>query len=96
MSQATAARDARIADKLAKLNAAMDVICAANPDSPLARIRAATIAARKRTGDNRIGTAVKQGRYDVCLTTYAGRRTTVDVLAHGLSVDDAVAYLNSL
>jgi hypothetical protein len=79
-----------------RLNATMDRLCAANPDSPMARIRAATMAARKRTGDDRIGTNVKQGAYVVCLVTYAGKRTIVDTLASGLSVDGTVAYLNTL
>ena len=79
-----------------RLKAKLDAICAANPTAPLARLRAATLAARGRTGNVAIGTSVQQGLYTVCLVTYQGRRTDVQPLASGLSVEGAIAYLDAM
>lgn len=59
----------------------------------------ATIAARSRTGDDRIGTYVKKGLFSVVTVEYVTkpkRKTLVNVLSGDLSLDAAVAYLDGL
>lgn len=63
------------------------------------QVQAATIAARAKTGDQHIGTQVKQGRFDVvrAVPPASGRGSyTVTVLAASLTPADAVAYLNGM
>lgn len=79
-----------------RLFATVDRLCAANPDAPLARLRAATLAARERARDERIGMNVRQGVYAVCLVTYQGKRSNVETLADGLTVEGAISYLNGM
>lgn len=79
-----------------RLNATMNAICAANPAAPIARLRAATLAARARTGNAAIGTNVRQGEYAVCLVTYQGKRSNVETLADRLTVEGAIAYLDAM
>lgn len=78
-----------------RLIATVDAICADNPMGNFARLRAATMGARERTGKP-VGTAVKQGAFSVCLTFYGKRKTTVEVLADGLTVEGAIAYLDAM
>jgi hypothetical protein len=62
-------------------------------------IREATLAARARTGDQNIGTQVARGLVDVvrAVPPASGRgRYTVTVLAVGLALADAVAYLSRM
>ena len=63
------------------------------------QVQAATMAARAKTGDQHIGTQVKQGRFDVvrAVPPVSGRgRYTVTVLAASLTPADAVAYLGAM
>lgn len=65
----------------------------------LAQLQTATLAARAKTGDKHIGTQVKQGRFDVVRAVppaSGSGRYTVTVLAAGLPLADAVAYLGSM
>ena len=69
------------------------------PESSMFQLQAATLAARAKTGDKHIGTQVAQGRIDVvrAVPPASGRgRYTVTVLAGGLSLADAVAYLGRM
>lgn len=60
-------------------------------------IRRATLAARERTGDKAIGTAVKAGKFQVQRVTYRkGGTSDVVALSDYLLPADAVAFLNEL
>lgn len=62
-------------------------------------LQAATLNARVRTGDQRIGTSVRQGLFSVVTVEYITkpkRFTKVEVLAADLSVNDAITYLNGM
>jgi len=60
-------------------------------------LQAPTLAARQRTGDNRIGTQANKGRIDVVLVTPAkGGRCTVTVLHPRVTVEAAIAALNAM
>lgn len=60
-------------------------------------IRRATLAARQRTGDKAISTAVQQGKFQVQRVTFKkGGASTVDALSDYLSPADTVAFLSEL
>lgn len=60
-------------------------------------IRRATLAARERTGDKAIGTAVNMGRFQVQRVTFAKNgRSTVEPLSDYLLPSDTVRFLNEL
>ncbi len=60
-------------------------------------IRRATLAARERTGDKAIGTAVKQGKFQVQRVTFKkGGTSIVEPLSDYLLPADAVAFLMEL
>jgi hypothetical protein len=63
----------------------------------IATLQAATVAARKRTGDDAISTNVEAGKVEVCRVTYPdGVESAVEPIASGLTVDAAVAVLDGL
>jgi hypothetical protein len=61
-------------------------------------IRRATLAARERTGDSAIGTAVKAGRFQVQRVTYPNGRDYghVEALSEYLLPADTVRFLAEL
>ncbi len=60
-------------------------------------IRRATLAARQRTGDKAIGTAVQMGKFQVQRVTFnKGGTSTVEALSDYLSPADTVAFLTEL
>lgn len=63
-----------------------------------AKLRESTLAARKRCGDDAIGSCVARGLFRVVRVTYPeGRsRSEVEVLAGPFKVTEAIAYLDSL
>lgn len=61
------------------------------------QLRAATLDARARTGDDTIGTSSANGRYNVVRVLPRGESgTKVEYLVRGLTLADAVAYLNAM
>jgi hypothetical protein len=65
----------------------------------LIALQQATLAARKRTGDDAIGTQVEAGKVQVVRVTYPnGKRKPahVEPLSGFLSAADAVAFVNAL
>lgn len=66
-------------------------------NSSLNAIAAATLAARKRTGDNRISSNVKNGRFNLVLVTYGKRgNSTTETLRRGLTEAELIAALEAL
>ena len=64
-----------------------------------AKLQAATLNARVRTGDNRIGTNVSKGLFNVVTVEYIKkpkRFTKVETLSANLTADEAVAYLDGM
>ncbi len=60
-------------------------------------IRRATLAARERTGDKAIGTAVKQGRFQVQRVTFSkSGLSAVQPLSDYLTPADALAFLTEM
>lgn len=58
-------------------------------------IRNATLAARERCNDKRIGTSVANGRLRVERVTYAKNGcSTVEPLSGWLPINEAIAFLN--
>lgn len=63
----------------------------------LGDIRKATLAARVRTGDKALGTAVKAGRFQVQRVTFSkSGLSAVQPLSDYLAPADAVAFLSEL
>ena len=85
--------------EMASVSARVDALAAAG--HPLfarcAALHAATLAARERTGDDRIGTSVEQGMFRVELVEYQHDGTSrVTTLAGPFPEAEAVDYLNCL
>lgn len=59
-------------------------------------INDATLGARSRTGDSRIGVCISRGEWRVVSVEFRGRTSKVDVLADKLTMQGAIDYLNSL
>ena len=64
--------------------------------SYLAELRRATTDARRRLGDKNIATNVRAGKFSVVRLTWVKRKCTETYLATGLSLDDAVAFLDAM
>lgn len=64
---------------------------------PTNPIQAATLAARKRTGDQTIGTRVKQCRFQIVSVTYAkGGKSTVTERSEWLAGANLIKALDAL
>ena len=64
---------------------------------PTNSIQVATLAARKRTGDDSISTRVNQGRFQIVSVTYAKRgKSTVNEMSEWLVGSDLIDALNAL
>lgn len=63
------------------------------PYAAFADIPLATLAARQRTGDDRISVAVKRGRFQVQIVTYHKRTTTIQRVTEWLDAHATVAAL---
>lgn len=61
-----------------------------------AELRRATTDARRRLGDKNIATNVRAGKYSVVRLTWVKRKCTETYLATGLSLDEAVAFLDAM
>jgi len=61
------------------------------------QFRAATTAARVRTGDKTISTNVKDGKIQVCSVTFnnAGKSTVTPITGY-LAIDAALKYLSQM
>lgn len=80
-----------IQSSLDRMNAMLDARDAANPDGHAARMRRATLDARKRTGRG-VSVAVEAGKFTVAETI--GRKTKF--LSEPMGHDDAVEFLRAL
>ncbi len=58
------------------------------------RIRDAIMAARARTGEDRIGVSVGGGLHHVCLTLSQGRKVSI-VKLHSGDMESAIRFLNN-
>jgi hypothetical protein len=59
-------------------------------------ITAATLSARKRLGDDRIGTCVSQGLFQVSRVEYRGRKTIVTPLTSFVPRAEAISFLDGI
>lgn len=61
------------------------------------QIRNATLSARNRTGDNAIGTCVKNGKFKIVRVTYPkGSTSNVESLSDFLPISECVAKLDMM